>query len=223
MLRGLFGRAKNTTSVNSALKYLVSTSDSETWEQRISTSLRSLHENLVKNSLSTSTNVGQSAQVVIGSVRQVTGLSININQTAKTLNVAACNNEIIRQSISKEFASLLHQVDSAFRRENVNSLRSAIANEKNNSIVSSFLSALGAGGDSETTLGSRIDNEEQLKTEYASRLARIRNELHQSHSVSTSSRPDGIRQARNCTVTRKAIVTAICCNCSLACKTLNRL
>lgn len=177
MLSGLFGRAKNNTTSKSEIKYLISTANAEEWNSKISTHVKNIHDSLVQQTLATQMQINQASTISVEGVENVSHVSIGVQQHAKMVNILAFTNELVRKTISTEFASFLSDIDAMFRRENVNTLKSVVANEKGNSMMSSLLKAIGSGEDSETTIGNSIENRENLKNLHKSEFDNIRNEF----------------------------------------------
>ena len=179
MLQGLFGRANKSTDLSSSLKYIVSTNRNETWKSISNTSLNRMHQTLVSKATSTNTDIIQSQIISIGDISGVENFNIDVRQNTDILDLTRCTNEIFQSAINKELSDLLTEVDSAFKREDTSTLRSAIAKEEENSMVSSLLKSIGGGPDENTTIANKLEHNHQTNSAYTQHLDRIRNEISQ--------------------------------------------
>ncbi|TXH07682.1 MAG: hypothetical protein E6Q06_01785 [Candidatus Moraniibacteriota bacterium] len=204
LLKGLFGPSIDSTTLKSEIKYQVRTASTESWEQKNAVHLANIQQTLIAQSVKSAATVFQSSTVELGSVADSGPVQIRLRQRARLINLAECTNQLFQRSLITEFASFLNEIDEAFRRENVSALRSAISREKNTSMVSEFLQAIGGGDKQQTDIGNVISSSDELSRNYSTRLERLRGEFatnisridfaslfeqnaRQSHSVSIKS------------------------------------
>lgn len=179
MLQGIFGRAEKTSDLSSSLKYIVSTKNTETWKNISDTYMNNIHKTLVKHASVSDTNINQSQIVSIGDIFAIDNFTLNISQKTDTLDMSRCTSEIFQSAINKELTNLVSEVDAAFKREDVSTLKSAISKEEQNSMVSSLLKSIGAGPDETVKIANILESKNEIEKAYEQELTKIRTEINE--------------------------------------------